>query len=119
MLYVLLLLLLLLLLVAPRPAHTTSARRRPPPRAAGLNKPPSPTPPNNNSNKHKASPPSTTTVCPVTMAAPARSRRDVLLSESTPEQAELLLNLLSDAAAGKELSNIVSDVVQVYWLLDG
>jgi hypothetical protein len=39
--------------------------------------------------------------------------RDLLLSPDVPGQVELLLNLLSDAAAGKELSNVVSEVIQV------
>ncbi len=39
--------------------------------------------------------------------------KDILLSENAAAQAELLLNLLSDAAAGRELTSVVSDVVQV------
>jgi hypothetical protein len=39
--------------------------------------------------------------------------RDLLLGQDVSGQVELLLNLLSDAAAGKELSNTVSEVVQV------
>lgn len=39
--------------------------------------------------------------------------RDLLLSEDVSGQVELLLNLLSDAAAGRELSSVVSEVIQV------
>lgn len=39
--------------------------------------------------------------------------RDLLLGEDVSGQVELLLNLLSDAAAGRELSNVVSEVIQV------
>lgn len=39
--------------------------------------------------------------------------KDLLLGQDVSGQVELLLNLLSDAAAGKELSNVVSEVIQV------
>lgn len=39
--------------------------------------------------------------------------KDILLGDDIAGQAELLLSLLSDAAAGRELSNVVSDVIQV------
>eukprot|EP00775_Hariotina_reticulata_P003869 gene3869-4124_t len=39
--------------------------------------------------------------------------KDLLLGEDVAGQVELLLNLLSDAAAGRELSNVVSEVIQV------
>eukprot|EP00878_Enallax_costatus_P036408 GHUV01040884.1.p1 GENE.GHUV01040884.1~~GHUV01040884.1.p1 ORF type:complete len:122 (+),score=18.87 GHUV01040884.1:160-525(+) len=39
--------------------------------------------------------------------------RDLLLGDDVSGQVELLLNLLSDAAAGRELSNVVSEVIQV------
>lgn len=39
--------------------------------------------------------------------------RDLLLGQDVSGQVELLLNLLSDAAAGKELSNVLSEVIQV------
>lgn len=39
--------------------------------------------------------------------------RDLLLGEDVSGQVELLLNLISDAAAGRELSNVVSEVIQV------
>jgi len=37
----------------------------------------------------------------------------LLLGQDVSGQVELLLNLLSDAAAGKELSNVLSEVIQV------
>jgi hypothetical protein len=39
--------------------------------------------------------------------------RELLLGDDVAGQVELLLNLLSDAAAGRELSNVVSEVIQV------
>ncbi|KAF8065439.1 hypothetical protein HT031_003040 [Scenedesmus sp. PABB004] len=39
--------------------------------------------------------------------------KDLLLGDDVAGQVELLLNLLSDAAAGRELSNVVSEVIQV------
>lgn len=39
--------------------------------------------------------------------------KDLLLGQDVAGQVELLLNLLSDAAAGKELSNVLSEVIQV------
>jgi hypothetical protein len=39
--------------------------------------------------------------------------KDLLLGQDVSGQVELLLNLLSDAAAGKELSNVLSEVIQV------
>lgn len=39
--------------------------------------------------------------------------KDLLLGEDVSGQVELLLNLLSDAAAGRELTNVVSEVIQV------
>lgn len=41
--------------------------------------------------------------------------RDLLLSADVPGQVELLLNLLNDAASGKEQvgSNTISEVIQV------
>lgn len=51
------------------------------------------------------------------MATPAEQHmnkiKDLLLGQDVSGQVELLLNLLSDAAAGKELSNVVSEVIQV------
>ncbi len=43
----------------------------------------------------------------------ATTPKDILLSEDVSAQAELLLNLLNDAAAGRELSTVLSDVIQV------
>lgn len=58
------------------------------------------------------------------MATPAEQHmnkiKDLLLGQDVSGQVELLLNLLSDAAAGKELSNVVSEVIQVcdlIWIL--
>ena len=39
--------------------------------------------------------------------------KDLLLGQDVAGQVELLLNLLSDAAAGKELSNVLGEVIQV------
>ncbi len=39
--------------------------------------------------------------------------KDVLLGEDVSAKAELLLNLLNDAAAGRELTGVVSEVIQV------
>lgn len=39
--------------------------------------------------------------------------RELLLGDDVAGQVELLLNLLSDAAAGRELSNVVSEIIQV------
>lgn len=39
--------------------------------------------------------------------------RDLLLGQDASAKAELLLNLINDAAAGRELSSVVSDVIQV------
>ena len=52
------------------------------------------------------------------MATPAAEAqlnkiKDLLLGQDVSGQVELLLNLLSDAAAGKELSNVLSEVIQV------
>lgn len=49
-----------------------------------------------------------------TTAATAENKiKDLLLGQDVAGQVELLLNLLSDAAAGKELSNVLSEVIQV------
>lgn len=56
------------------------------------------------------------------MAAAATTEnkiKDLLLGQDVAGQVELLLNLLSDAAAGKELSNVLSDVIQVSSSQDG
>ena len=47
------------------------------------------------------------------MAGRPTAVKDLLLSDDAQGQAELLLNLLSEAAAGQDISNIVSDVIQV------
>lgn len=39
--------------------------------------------------------------------------KDLLLGQDVSGQVELLLNLLSDAAAGKELSGVLTEVIQV------
>lgn len=56
---------------------------------------------------------------PTTAASADNKLRDLLLGQDVSGQVELLLNLLSDAAAGKELSNVVSEVIQVGWRLRG
>ncbi|KAI8464574.1 MAG: hypothetical protein J3K34DRAFT_114028 [Monoraphidium minutum] len=49
------------------------------------------------------------------MAAEARTNavRDLMLGEDTAAQAEFILNLISEAAEGREVLNAVSDVIQV------
>jgi hypothetical protein len=47
------------------------------------------------------------------MAGRPTAIKDLLLSDDAQGQAELLLNLLSEAAAGQDISNVVSDVIQV------
>lgn len=42
--------------------------------------------------------------------------RDLLLGEDAAAQADFILGLVSDAAEGKELLNVVSDVIQVRWV---
>lgn len=46
-------------------------------------------------------------------AAQQNKIKDLLLGQDVSGQVELLLNLLSDAASGKELSNVLSEVIQV------
>jgi hypothetical protein len=39
--------------------------------------------------------------------------RDLLLGEDAGQQADLILSLISEAAEGRELQNVISDVIQV------
>jgi hypothetical protein len=41
------------------------------------------------------------------------SARDLFSGNDVPAQAELLLNLLNDAAAGRDVSGLVSEVAEV------
>ncbi len=43
----------------------------------------------------------------------ANSVRELLLSDALDRQCELVLSLLEQAAAGKELPSVVTDVIQV------
>jgi len=47
--------------------------------------------------------------------------RDLLLGEDTSQQAEFILNLIAEAAeGGREILNVISDVIQVgVWLVNG
>jgi hypothetical protein len=45
---------------------------------------------------------------------PAVSPKDLFTGNNVPAQAELLLNLLNDAAAGRDVSGLVSEVAEVW-----
>jgi hypothetical protein len=44
--------------------------------------------------------------------------RDMLLGEDTNVQAEFILNLIEEAAEGREVANVISDVIQVGWVTE-
>lgn len=43
----------------------------------------------------------------------ANAARDLLLGDDASQQAEFILNLIEQAAEGRELQNVISDVIQV------
>ena len=46
-------------------------------------------------------------------ATTANGVRDLLLSDQTDKQAEFILSLSADAAEGRELPPVITDVIQV------